>query len=255
MDIKFPESRSPESRRTVLYKDGPSMYNKHMPAKNRLKQYVENGYYHIYNRGVVKSDIFLDKQDYAVFLSYLKEYLSPPVPPSEEETKKLGYYYFRKNYHQKINLIAFVLMPNHFHFLVKQIDPRIIEGLMRSLITRYSRYFNKHHDRVGHLLQDVYKGVLVEKEEYFLWLSRYIHRNPLEIIKEGSPLSSYPYSSYPTYLGLQETSWLETTYILKQAGNYKDFVEGSNTNVDTNTTTNRAGPEDLELYTLALDSP
>ena len=56
-----------------------------MPAKNSIKQYAENGYYHIYNRGVAKQPIFLDEQDFAVFLLYLKELLMPPKLPSFEE--------------------------------------------------------------------------------------------------------------------------------------------------------------------------
>lgn len=211
-----------------------------MPSRNSLKTYFEGGYYHLYNRGVVKNKIFLDERDYAVFLSYLKEYLSPFIPPSEEQIKHQGYVYFRKNYHQKIELLSFVLMPNHFHLLLKQNQPRIIEGFMRSLLTRYSGYFNKKYKRVGHLFQDVYKGILIDGEGYFLWLSRYIHRNPIDLIKSGSGLSSYPYSSYPAYLGLKKSDWINTNNILKQIKNYKRFVEESAENI----------PEELPSYTL-----
>lgn len=211
-----------------------------MPSKNSIKAYAEGGYYHLYNRGVAKNEIFLEEQDYAVFLSYLKEYLSPFIPPSDEQLKHQGYFYFRKNYHQKIELIAFVLMPNHFHLLLKQNESRTIEAFMRSIISRYSRYFNKHHHRIGHLLQDVYKGILVENEEYFWWLSRYIHRNPIELLKKGKSLSSYPYSSYPAYTGLKKIEWINTNNILKQIKNYRDFVEG----------TAKDEPDDLTTYTL-----
>lgn len=211
-----------------------------VPSKNSLKTYSKDGYYHLYNRGVAKNKIFLDEQDYAVFLSYLKEYLSPFIPPSEEELKHQGYVYFRKNYYQQIELLTFVLIPNHFHFLLKQTQPRAIEGFMRSLLTRYSGYFNKKYNRVGHLLQDVYKGVLIDREEYFLWLSRYIHRNPRELIEPDSPLSSYPYSSYPAYLGLKKFDWINTNNILKQIKSYKRFVEESAKNI----------PEELPSYIL-----
>ena len=151
--------------------------------------------------------------------------------PSEEELKHQGYVYFRKNYFQQIELLTFVLMPNHFHLLLKQNQPRAIEGFMRSLLTRYSGYFNKKYNRVGHLLQDVYKGILINGEEYFLWLSRYIHRNPMDLIKKGSPLSAYPYSSYPTYLRLKKFDWVNTNNILKQIRDYKSFVEESAENI------------------------
>ncbi len=211
-----------------------------MPSKNALKIYSEGGFYHLYNRGVAKSRIFLDEQDYGTFLSYLKEYLSPFVPPTSEEMSKSGYIYIRKNYLQQIELVAFVLMPNHFHLLLKQNESRTIEGFMRSLLTRYSRYFNRRHDRVGHLLQDVYKGILVDNENYFWWLSRYIHRNPIELLDNNKPLVSYPYSSYPAYLKFKKMNWIETKYLLSEIKNYRKFVENSGDNE----------PEDLKSYTL-----
>ena len=211
-----------------------------MAAKNSLKIYLQDGYYHLYNRGVAKNDIFLGPQDYSVFLSYLKEYLSPPIPPTPEELKLMEYTYFRKNYHESINLLAFCLMPNHFHLLVKQNEARAIESFMRSLLIRYSTYFNRHYQRVGHVFQDVYKGVLVNQEGYFLWLSRYIHRNPLELLKNGERLSEYEYSSYPVYLGMRENEWVNSQEILGSIKDYKSFVEGPAS----------LEPEDISAYTL-----
>lgn len=198
-----------------------------MPAKNVLKLYEKNGYYHLYNRGVAKNPIFFEEQDYAVFLSYLKEYLSPPVPLTEEELRLMKYTYLRKNYHQEIELLVYCLMPNHFHFLLKQNEVRSIELFMRSLLTRYSVYFNKHYDRVGHLFQGAYKGVLIRHEEYLLWLSRYIHRNPLELLRKEEKLSAYPYSSYRVYLGLQNVEWVSPQDVLTAfpRGDYRSFAE------------------------------
>lgn len=71
---------------------GPGLVNHNgfMPSKNRVKTYIENGYYHIYNRGVEKRDIFIDDQDYRAFLHFLKNYLSPPpklpTHPAQEVT-------------------------------------------------------------------------------------------------------------------------------------------------------------------------
>lgn len=197
-----------------------------MPAKNALKLYSENGYYHIYNRGVAKNPIFLDEQDYAVFLSYLKDYLIAPRFPTREEILAMKTPYLRRNYFGEITLLAFVLMPNHFHLLLKQKKSRSVEGFMRSLITRYAKYFNKRHERVGHLFQDVYKGILVERDEYLLWLTRYIHRNPQEIIAKGMLLFDFPYSSYPSYLGKKKIDWINANEILLQVKDYQSFVEG-----------------------------
>lgn len=211
-----------------------------MPAKNRVKEYVENGFYHIYNRGVAKLPIFNDAQDYRVFLSYLKEYLSPPQPLSPQEMRLTTRPYLRQNYYQQIELLCFCLMPNHFHLLVKQKSSRTLEHFMKSLLIRYSIYFNKRYQRVGHLFQDAYKAILIEREGYFYWLSRYIHRNSLEIMPPGSRLSDYAYSSYPAYLEREKIGWLSTGDILSNFKNYASFVEDQNS----------AEPEDLSVYTL-----
>ena len=195
-----------------------------MPSRNKIKLYAQDGYYHLYNRGVGKQPIFLGEQDYFVFMSYLKEYLSPQVILTKEEGRLIKRRYLCKNYYGQIELLAFCLMPNHFHFLVKQTEPRVIENFMRSLFVRYSGYFNKNHSRVGHLFQDIYKGVLIQNEEYLWWLSRYIHRNPLEIL-DGKILEFYPYSSYRFYLGGSSPVWIQPERILKGVKDYQIFVE------------------------------
>ena len=197
-----------------------------MPAKNSVKQYAENGYYHIYNRGVAKQPIFLDEQDFAVFLLYLKELLMPPKLPSfEEEHLQLPQPYKRKNFHQEITILCFCLMPNHFHLLLKQKAPRSVVSFMRSLVIRYSQYFNRRYKRVGHVFQDVYKGILVTNDAYLLWLSRYIHRNSLELLGKGKNLVTYSYSSYPHYLGRVQYAWVDSQEILAQVKDYQLFVE------------------------------
>jgi len=196
-----------------------------MPARNALKLYSEKGYYHVYNRGVAKNLIFLDEQDYLVFMAYLKDYLMPPRVLSKDELLAMETPYLRKNYFDEITLLAFVLMPNHFHLLLKQNKHRSIEGFMRSLITRYVKYFNRRHERVGHLFQDVYKGILIDRDEYLWWLTRYIHRNPLEIIAVGSKLVDFRYSSYPAYLRKLKLDWVSSKEVLLQVKDYRSFVE------------------------------
>lgn len=211
-----------------------------MPAKNAIKTYVENGFYHVYNRGVEKRLIYKDVQDYKVFLNYLKEYLSKP--PALSEIKKISFTLqgqtFKgverraKNYFGKIELLSYCLMPNHFHLLVKQISAVNLKEFMKSLTTKYSMYFNKKYKRNGSLFQGRYRGILITDEPYLLHLSRYIHLNPAEFTKD---LTS-AYSSYADYLGLRHTPWIKPDVILEQfnnkvgiefkkINNYKDFVE------------------------------
>lgn len=211
-----------------------------MPAKNSTKTYIENGYYHIYNRGVEKRPIFMDRQDYSVFLSYLKEYLLPknekdlyeklsnPNISSKEKDKILKLLRLN-NFYQEITLLAYCLMPNHFHLFIKQKNQSAIDTFMNSLATRYTMYFNRKHKRVGSLCQDVYKAVLINTEEQFLHLSRYIH-------KQALALQDQP-SSYLEYIGLRKTMWVHPEEILGYFSktnpvlSYKNFVTESDDNL------------------------
>lgn len=212
-----------------------------MPAKNAMKQYQADGYYHIYNRGVEKRKIFLDEQDYRVFLSYLKEYLSfkdkkalferlADSNTSYKEKDKLIKQLHLNNFFDKITLLAYCLMPNHFHFLVKQKGANDIDGFMRSLCTRYTMYFNKKYKRVGSLYQGVYKAVIVSTDEQLLHLSRYIHKQALAL--QGETLRERQPSSYAEYCGRRSTSWIKPDEILsffskKQGSSYDSFVKES----------------------------
>lgn len=211
-----------------------------MPARNLVRVEGDDCYYHIYNRGVEKRTIFEDKIDYKVFLKYLKDYLSPP--PDITKLKKSftlqglsfqGVPHQTKNYCNKVELLAYCLMPNHFHLLLHQTQKHNIEKFIRSLLTRYSMYFNKKYDRVGSLFQGPYKSVLITDDAYLVHLSRYIHVNPLESAND----LVMAYSSYAEYLGIRKTSWIHPERILHmfehhdknlfKTNNYKEFVQGN----------------------------
>lgn len=183
--------------------------------------------------------LFEDKQDYSVFLSYLKDYLLPkdkdilmqlladPKPPRAEKQKVLKLLRLN-NFHNRITLIAYCLMSNHFHLLIRQKDKLAIDQFMNSLCTRYTMYFNHKYKRVGRLYQDVYKAVIIENEGYLLHLSRYIHK---QSIVQGDPLNSLNQpSSLQDYLGIKKTAWVKPDDILSyfsksnQAKNYYSFV-------------------------------
>lgn len=222
-----------------------------MPARNRLKEYVSDAWYHVYNRGINKERVFLDDQDYAVFLSYLKTYLTPKDekilsemisnPSSSWRDKAQAVSLLRlNNFFDSINLAAYCLMPNHFHFLIRQGREDAMDSFMNSLCTRYSMFFNKKRKRVGPVFQGVYKAVRIMSDEQFIHVSRYIHRNPIadkrkiNLASQGLALRSYFYSSYPVYLELRECEWVETesvrAYFAKDGTlSYPAFVEESDT--------------------------
>ncbi len=214
-----------------------------MPRKHSIKTYIKDGFYHIYNRGVEKRNIFLDEQDYKVFLSYLKYSLSPP--PKKNAVLKIftlqglpfkGVPRMPKNFVNDLELHTYCLMPNHFHLLIKQLTEDAMRSFMNSIITRYSMYFNKKYDRVGSLFQGVYKAILINDNSYLLHLSRYIHVNPSEYT--SNLLEAY--SSYAEYLKIRKTSWIKTDFIMnffeqttipeiKKVNSYKQFVENYKT--------------------------
>jgi putative transposase len=207
-----------------------------MPSKNSLKIYVAGGHYHIYNRGVAKQDIFKDEQDYGVFLKYLKEALDMPVEQKEKRhVQGQSFTSIKrpvKNFKGEVLLIAYCLMPNHFHLLIKQNSKDSMQIFMRSIVTRFASYFNKKYERVGPLFQGRYKAVLIDKDNYLLHLTRYIHLNPSEF----NPDLTKAYSSYSDYLGIKKNRWVTTEPVLRffqgpknlefpRVNDYKSFVE------------------------------
>lgn len=186
-------------------------------------------FYHIFNRGVNKNDIFFSERDYKRFLKTAIHYKNfthkfgsnasasyDPVSSKLEKMEK-----------PKIQILAYCLMPNHFHFLIKQLEEGGITWFMQHLTNSYVHYVNIKHNRVGPLFQGRFKNVLVDSDEQLLHLSRYIHLNPL-ISNLTTDLKTYTWSSYPSYISADHTDNLsEPEFILgnfKSRGDYEEFV-------------------------------
>jgi len=186
-----------------------------MASRNRIKVYVENMHYHIYNRGVEKRKIFIDNNDYAVFLNLMKRYLSVE-PVADNKGREYTWL------HEDIKLLAYCLMPNHFHLFVFQIDSGAMTKLMRGVCSAYTSYFNKKYNRVGPLFQDRYKASMVLNDEYYQHISRYIHLNPKNYKK-------WDWSSYQYYVGNKKSSWIDTAPIMELFDNdinkYIEFLD------------------------------
>ncbi len=217
-----------------------------MPAKNRIKKYVEGGYYHIYNRGIEGREIFGDEQDYKTFLYTLKRYLEPYSGEVRKGFKKdrpsILTHKQQMSLDGEVILLAYCLMPNHFHLLVKQKSRDGITKLMRRVCTNYSMYFNRKYERKGVLFEGIYKAVVIISEEQLINLSRYIHLNPMNVVKRkyglvetvmGSKPEEYPYSSFRKYLGLEEVLWVKPGEILgmMRGTTYREFVQSSGKDV------------------------
>ncbi|MFZ1458646.1 MAG: transposase [Candidatus Saccharimonadales bacterium] len=180
-----------------------------MPAKNAIKEYVEDGYYHVYNRGVSKSRIFHDTQDYQKFLELLERYLS-----HEAAKKPNGVKYV--SYADDVSLLAYCLMPNHFHLLLQQKSKNGMANLMKSVCVAYSMYFNKKYGHVGTVLQQRYRAVRMTNDAQFTHISRYIHMNPKDY-------EAWRWSSLGYYTGEKRLAWVYTDR-LPEVGDYRAFL-------------------------------
>lgn len=172
-----------------------------MPRRNVVKQDVADSFQHVYARGHSKHKIFIDEQDYITFLKLLQRYLS-----AEEAHDAYGVSY--PNFYNKLELLAYCLMPNHFHLLIYQRQPQAMGQFMQSVLTSYSRYFNKKYKRSGSLFESRYKASMIGDESYLEHVSRYIHLNPRH-------WRDYEYSSLPYYLQRDEVSWIRPKRILE----------------------------------------
>ncbi|MBI2062562.1 MAG: transposase [Candidatus Yanofskybacteria bacterium] len=176
----------------------------------RQHTFYPGEFYHVYNRGVEKRNIFTEKKDWERFQKLL--YLangSMPFRFRDIENQNLVDIY-RGDILVAIG--AYVLMPNHFHILVKEINQNGLSTFMEKLATGYSMYFNKKYERVGPLFQGRFKAEHVSRDEHLKYLYAYIHLNPVKLIepkwKETGIknkdralkfIKQYHYSSYEDY--------------------------------------------------------
>lgn len=182
-----------------------------MPRRNVIKQDAPDSFQHVYARGHSKHKIFIDEQDYITFLVLLQRYLS-----AEEARDRYGVPY--PNFYNKLELLAYCLMPNHFHLLIYQRQPKAMAQFMQSVLTSYSRYFNKKYKRSGSLFESRYKASMISDESYLEHISRYIHLNPRH-------WRDYEYSSLPYYLQRDEVTWVRPKRILDMFNTPEDYLE------------------------------
>ena len=146
-----------------------------MPRKSREKS--DTGIYHVMLRGINGQIIFEDKEDYEKLIQVIEEY------------KKICEY----------EIYAYCLMSNHIHLLMKE-GKEDLGIVFRRIGASYVYWYNGKYSRTGHLFQDRYKSEVVENDQYFLTVLRYIHQNPTKAGIENN-IGKYFWSSYNEYLG------------------------------------------------------
>ncbi len=183
--------------------------------------FAQGEFYHIFNRGVEQRLVFSDRRDYQRFLQTL-DYYRFKNPPSRFSFKSRS---IKKPHDPSllVEIVAFCLMPNHFHLLLKQVEENGISIFLSKVSNSYTKYFNTKHKRVGPLLQGSFKAVRVESDEQLVHLSRYIHLNPLMgyLVKN---LKEYQFSSYNQFLELSD-GFCQPEYVLAQFSSPADYEQ------------------------------
>ncbi len=207
----------------------------------RLENFAEKEYYHVFGRGVNKEKIFIDDHDKARFIFLITHFQSPI------KIYNVNWYtesFIKKNYFstkedrvkeivnkRNIELVSFVLMSNHFHLLVQNLEDRILSVYMHRILTAYSKYFNNKYKKKGHVFEGPFGATHIKNNTQLLHLSAYIHKNPKEIRGWENTYNKYPYSSYQDFIGLNRWGHLLSPDIVlkqfKDQTKYKDFVDTS----------------------------
>ena len=163
-----------------------------MPA--RMVQFAAGCYYHLYNRGANRNTIFTGDADYWNFLDRLR----------------------RNAVLNATAILAYCLMPNHFHLLVRQEGENRSGRMVQCTCNGYAQAFNRRHGHTGTLVQGRYQSILVDSDEYLRHLCRYIHANPL---KDGFAMQAelWPYSNYADWIGERRGVLLDRAAAERQA--------------------------------------
>ena len=177
----------------------------------QLRILFQSAFYHVTSRGNLRNPVFFAASDRKKFLEILRR-------------TKEKYSYL---------LHGYALMDNHYHLLIE--TPRAnLSRIMQTINTSYTVYINLRYQRSGHLFQGRFKAILVDKDEYLLQLSRYIHLNPVRAEVVEKP-EDYPWTSYHLFLGEKKDPLVDTSEILFLFGrndkrarrSYRAFVEGT----------------------------
>jgi REP element-mobilizing transposase RayT len=164
-------------------------------------------YYHIFNRGINSETIFRSERNYYFFLRKIREIIIP----------------------QAATIIAYVLMPTHYHLLV-QITREDFSSSLGRLINSYTKACNQEWGRTGPLFEGRFKAKHIDTDKYLLELSRYIHLNPVSAQLVKKP-EQWPHSSYSNFIGDKNDFLVLTDNIYSYFDNidsrieYQNFVE------------------------------
>lgn len=195
--------------------------------------FITNEIYHIYNRSVGRENIFSAKLNLRKILEATNYYRYPQTMSlskwkSLPNDAKQHYIFGITTTQPLVEIYVFSFMPNHYHFLVKQLQDDGIEYFLTKLQNCFAKYFNTKFDRHGSLFQIQFKARRIETDEQFVHVSRYIHLNHVTAYHiHFSELCDSPWTSFPYYINGGDTPFVNTKPILsffKDREDYKVFV-------------------------------
>ncbi len=206
-----------------------------MPSREVIL--ANNEIYHVFNKGVASVPVFVTKKDYQRALETLAYYQNLNLPARYSyfivqslEIRNKILEELKKQNKLLVEIIAYCLMPTHFHLILRQKYDHGISKFLGNFTNSYTRYFNTRNKRDGHLFQGKFKAVRIITDEQLLHVSRYIHLNPYisHLLKKVEDLSNYPYTSFPEYLHKNQTGICHKEIILGLFKNkrtlYRKFV-------------------------------
>jgi putative transposase len=189
----------------------------------RIQPIITDQIYHVFNRGIANQPIFYSIKDYQRFTDVLSYYrfLFPDIRFSFYNRLAFNE---RRDYLDKmketkpaqVQIYAYCLMPNHYHFILKELEPNGTRKFIANLQNSYAKYLNRKRKRNGSLFQEMFKSVRIENDELFMHIARYIHLNPLTsfIVQDITELEKYPYSSFPVYLDKAHYDFIDASFLL-----------------------------------------
>lgn len=173
-------------------------------ARKNLLTWQKGMYYHIYNRGAHQMSIFREPKNYLFVLAKMKEY-------SRE--------------HQ-ISVVAYSLMPTHYHILGRQDGESPAGKLPQSVFNSYTKAYNLMYGHSGTLFEGRFRAKPVQNSSHLLHLCRYIHGNPVKDGLVANP-GDWLYSNYLEWIGERDGTLVDRNFIADQFGNaeeYKKFL-------------------------------
>lgn len=209
----------------------------------RKTEFANGEYYHIYNRGVEKREIFLDDFDYMRFLKSLEEFnRADPIGSIFEQSFRDKNTALGHPVSKLVDIVAYCINPNHYHLILRQLEDKGIEKFMHKVGMGYSKYFNHKQKRSGVLFQGSFQSIHIDSNEYLLYLSAYVNKNNFI---HGYNAGNWKYSSLLEYLGKRNEILCNKEVVLGQFDNikrYEEFLENNSIHLK-----NR---KDMEKYLL-----